>query len=493
MAQFPLQVSTLAATFSLDPTNAGRAFMNIGPSLSVMWAKKPEEVIDVLIQRGFHKTLGFDDPKEYKQFMMMQKRSGFFDIGNNQLLIGEYSPSAALSTLGKKTQQIREGARFFFYQAERFNRHAAALIAWKDIRKRRPNLDPSSPEFSTLWVGRTDDFSMNMARESASAWQSGLASIPTQFWSYSVRMMEAMLGPKFTTEQKIRLLVGQTVLYGQFGVPAASLAAYAAEKVGLISPDGERAQLGSLEAFYQRGLLDHMINWTTGLDLKASERVGVGGFPEQLVRMILNDGKYGDTSIAGAAGGATLSIVGDLFGDSAYTFKYLLAESGRGGDFTATREGLLRMATNISSVSNFYKARMVQKYGTYYTNTGAILATDLPDEYAFWIALTSYQPGAVDDIGEYYDYLADDDKAVKELTKIILNYRSKIIADPDNAFEYYDDMRHLMMLEEPHIRTKAQRAAGDFGLDSIIDELEKSTQKEKLRRELSQQLEEREK
>ena len=100
-----------------------------------------------------------------------------------------------------------------------WNRAVAWRIAWGDARKIHPNLDFNSNDFRTYLAGRAEDYSFRMSDTSAAYWQKGVLSIPTQFWAYNARMLETMIGDTFTTEQKVRLILGQSLLYGSAGVP----------------------------------------------------------------------------------------------------------------------------------------------------------------------------------------------------------------------------------------------------------------------------------
>src|SRR5690606_30735538 len=53
----------------------------------------------------------------------------------------------------------------------------------------------------------------NMDRASNASWQRGVFSVPTQFWSYQVRLGEMFLGKQLTNSEKARMVTMYSILY----------------------------------------------------------------------------------------------------------------------------------------------------------------------------------------------------------------------------------------------------------------------------------------
>jgi hypothetical protein len=149
---------------------------------------------------------GFSSEQEFKDYMKFLDKSGIFAFGDSHLLVNSSHPAAAYSFLSKQ-DAVRTAGRFFFNRAEDANRLVAARIAYDEAVKQFGTADFNNFEFNEFFRARTENYSFNMSQTSAAAWQKGLLSIPTQFWAYNWRMMEALVGKQFTNAQKARLLM----------------------------------------------------------------------------------------------------------------------------------------------------------------------------------------------------------------------------------------------------------------------------------------------
>jgi hypothetical protein len=278
------------------------------------------------------------------------------------------------------------------------------------------------------------DFSFNMSKAGAAAWQQGWASIPTQFLSYQARVLEALLGKQFTTPEKIRLLLGQVVLYGTAGAP---FLPFLSEKIR--GDSGNPAELGTWEGLADRGIVDTMIWGLTGEDTQFGERAGTGGFVTDTFRELMGMSKYGQVSFVDVMGGPIYGISKSIFfgetgkpGTFWETVRFMSAESGGDTGLPLTTAAVVDLAKNITSFNNSYKAYMVWNYGQFVTTSGKVALDELPstDAFAVFLGLTP---------GEYRDYVAKQDwrrnrsEIVKGIADQIIELRQRKVREPDNG------------------------------------------------------------
>jgi hypothetical protein len=483
VAQFPLQIGTLAAATTISPKYGLQGMIGLFPMKVYLTKSGTEAMLDTLVQRGTHVATGFADPAEYKEYMKFAKRSGFFDIGSTHQLINDYGPNAAVGAFSK-LDNIREAARFWFYEGELWNRMVAWRIAWGETKEKFPQLATDTPEFMGEVTGRAEEFAFSMSDQSSAAWQKGITSIPTQFWAYNARMLEAMFGKTFTPAQKARLILGQTLMFGAAGVPVAP---YILDKIN--ANRGETAPVNSLEGLVTRGLMDQVIyHMSGGQDLLVSKRYGTGAFITDTLKDIFGMSAYGEKSMAEIVGGASYSIAYAGFETVIDLLKYMTAESG-GETKPLTEDALLRLAKNVSTVSNAHKAYMVHKYGTLVTGKGTTLAANIPSQSAWAVAL-GISPSEVDDVTAAMQYLQNDREAVDEAVKTITNYRTRMVNEPDNREDIYEEINAYVKLLPPEVRIQALKKAQSRLQPSLLDGLSLQVEKDRVRAEALRNMEE---
>lgn len=477
IAQLPLQLSTAVAATTLDPVNGMRGWAMIAPMRFMLGGRSLtkaafENRLDALVKNGVDKLGGFSGPREFKEFVRSATRSGFFDLGGTHGLMDHYGPSAALDGFASGAQRVREAGRFFFFESERWNRIVAWRIAWDEAVK--TGLNTQSPEFIKKLAGRAEEYSFNMSRESQSWWQKGVLSVPTQFWAYNARMLEAMTVGNFTPAQKLRLIAGQSLLYGSAGVP---VAAYVSEQ--LKSSSGNTPGIDTLPGVIDRGLVDAFVYNMTGADVLVGRRFGTGGWLPDLVRDIFGASAYGPSSTADLIGGATFSILGQVGKTLQPVYEYMTAESGDESR-PLTRDALMRVAANISTVGNALRAYLVYNYGTYMTNSGSTTVSGLPSQTAWAVAL-GIQPAEFDELAVMRNYLGNKDKAVKEAAKVITNYRVRMLNQPDQRETLAEEINAFVRMLPPDIRARALQQAHDQVDPSLYASLVERLEREQAR------------
>lgn len=470
VGQLLLQSSTMLASLAIHPEGGLRAMMSSMPLVTHALSNGSEAVLDVFAKRSW-KMAGFSSEQDMKEFARFVDRSGFMKVGNTHLLLNTYGSNKVFGA-ASAVDGVRQAGRSMFYLGEQFNRAVAGRLAYEDLRKQ--GLEVGTAAFRERWIGLADDLTFNMTHESSAAFQHGLWSIPTQFWAYNVRMMDAMFGNAFTGAQKARLLASQFLFFGAGGVPvAAALDQYWKER------SGKPVSIDSIAGMIDRGLIDKAIHETTGADVRFGERVGTGPFLTDTIKSIFGTSEYGQKSAFDVLGGATFSISGQLGKTMWDAGRYALAESGGDQGFQLTEDNLMKLADNVSTFGNAHKAMLAYRYGYYRSSTGSIQATNLPPADAFWTALGLGQPQELTDSSIMYNYLNNKDEVVKEAAKQVRNWRQEAFTNPDKYDENLQKVNAYVRLLPPDIQNQVLKQTNKITDQSFYDHVAQKYQQEK--------------
>ena len=442
--QLFVQISTAFSAMAMSPSAGMKGFMTIAPMIAYRTALKNgigDNVLDLLAKRGFAKLSGFSSEQEFKNYMKFLDKSGIFAFGDSHLLVNTSHPAAAYSFLSKQ-DAVRTAGRFFFNRAEDANRLVAARIAYDEAVKKFGSANFKNFEFNEFFRARTENYSFNMSQTSAAAWQKGILSIPTQFWAYNWRMMEALVGKQFTTAQKARLLTAQIFMSGSAGVPAAGLVVdYINSRTGSAprlsanpnDPKGAPSVGEQAWAIVQRGMVDELIYLTTGADVQVGQRLGTGDFFQQTAEKLMGYSEYGEkTTPADMLGGATYSVFGEALG-SAFSMvqHWAAAETGGEDGFQMASSDFDTMFKQISSINNIaFKAYFAKQYGIYTSQKGKVLIDGLPKADAAFFAL-GFAPGELRDRSAIMEWRKKKQENVQDAADFINARWQESVREPD--------------------------------------------------------------
>lgn len=457
-AQLFLQANTYLAMAAIDPAGAARGLQSVSLLRGFLSFKgNLDEFKKVNTYQA--KKYGFDSREEMSAYLESARRSGFFDINESHTMINAMGPNSAFNITGNKLNDLRQASRFFFNQGELFNRAVAYRAAWRSEWEKagKGGVDWNDPLVQSRVIGRAEDLSMSMSRTSQAWWQQGITSIPTQFWSYQVRMLEAMLGGftgkgAFSRAEAWRLIISQIFLYGSAGIPMGSVISdYIAKQ------NGEATQLNTLPGFIDRGLLDTLWYNITGgedggSDVLISERFGTGGWLAETVESLFGISRFGDVTPMDILGGPTWSISADLMEDIGPVLKYISAESGADQGMPFTERALMSLAKNITTVSNAHKAYMIMQYGYLRSNNNNFQFNDLPPATALTTLLLGAQPGQQRDLDAMAGFEQDRSKHIKEAAKVVTQYRQEMLNHPERVEELSEEINLYMQMFDHETR-----------------------------------------
>lgn len=476
--QLLIQISTMVSATALSPKFGWQGMSGLFPMHAYLLSKGSENTLDLLTKRGVWKVMGFDSPDEFKEYARHMHLHGFPDMNGSHVMIRDYGPQAHFGSFSEKGQNLREQARVFFYTAETYNRLVAYRIAWGETKNR--GLKATAPNFNETILRLADDYSMNMTNESAAYWQKGILSIPTQFWAYNVRMMDAMLGKRFTPAQRIRLALAQLGMAGTAGIPGlGAVSSYLKDAAGASPP------IDSLEGALDRGLIDFVNHQLTGQDILIGERIGTGGWVTETARALFGTSEYGERSFIDIVGGATYSIAKKTAEGGIATMgalaAYAAAESGADmGERAIAGEKLLSMFKEISTFSNITKAMLIHQYGMYKSNKGSVIASNLPPGNAIYTVLT-FRPAKTDEISHLMAWQTNKRESIKEVATQLRNWRQEAFSNPDKMEENMQKANALIKLIPVQDRRQVLRQTNSITDKSFYDHIEKKVREEQLR------------
>jgi len=471
VAQFPMQITTMLAATSIDPKKGMQA-MYATPFLRVMNTKYND--MDSFAEAMKGRTFGFDSTEEFIDMATELRRGGFLDVNSSQVQINDMNLSTGFNLTGSIGTDARELGRTFFYEAERWNRTTAWQMAWRRVKERSPNLDRQT--FLERVFQEAEDLSLNMSEASSAAYQKGILSIPTQFWAYQNRVLEAAFGRQFTVQEKIRLVAGQYILYGSIGLP---VLAQASEFLKGKAGETPNLQEKPVQFVMDRGLIDTIISVVTGNDLAFSERAGIGHFHTDVIRELFGAGRYGDASTFEVLGGASASIFSDFAEDTSNLFKWMALEAGAGQPLgPVTRNQVENVFRNISTVNNSLKFYALWKYGTLESSSGTVLFAEGTKSDAI-ASLFGVPMGEVQDINAKVNWMRDRKKAVEDVAQILIDYRTKFAARYPQTGDIANEMYLFTQVIPDELLFDALERANRFTPDPVYESISRNVREKK--------------
>lgn len=472
VGQLLIQSSTMLSATALSPKWGFAGMSGLYPMHAYLLKGGSEAVLDRMVAKGTWKTMKFDSADEFKEYARHAYRHGFMHMDGSHIMINNNGPAAHFGSFAEKTEKVRDQARVFFYTAETWNRLVAYRIAWGETMAK--GLRPNDEAFNLTVLKLADDYSMNMTQESAAHWQKGFLSLPTQFWAYNQRMMDAMFGSRFTLPQKLRLIAMNGAIAGSAGIPGLqALSEFVKQKYGA-APD-----INSLEGIADRGLIDYMNYQMTGNDILIGERIGTGGWASQTVKSLFGASEYGEVPFMDLALGASYTIGKSMAKTMVNLAKYSAAESGSDlGGNELTKDAFLQMMNEVSTFGNINKAMMINQYGLYKSNKGTIIADGLPDTNAVYSAL-SFRPAKADEIGYMLAWKKNKEEAIKEVAGKLRAWRQEALTTGDWEKNYKKANALIRLLPEADRREVIKRT-NQITDQSFYDYVEKKVSEEQL-------------
>lgn len=378
----------------------------------------------------FWKEAGFKSKEEYIDYVEEFSNLGFDFIGHNHALIAGLN-GAQLS--GTRLTKFLDMGRVFFDQGELLNRltaYGAARKKWDlEVGKGKP---ASSVEGREFIREETHRLTLGMSRADLQlGLRNNLVSIPTQFMSYPLRLINAMapvaLGGSraWTSKEKLRLALVNFALYGSAGIP---LADYFANHLtqNFDMPPAVAKQITN-------GLIDNIFFTMSDGQVKTnfSGRAGVGEFVNQLWDAFVTPDKNTMELLGGAAGSRLTN-----FTSSADEFLGLMQSMVNPSFESVSDAAMELLAENIASLKTYKRAWVAYEEGLLYSRHGSRLAR-ITKPGAIGIAL-GIPPQAYEEIGDLLDNREERKERIKEEVGLLDRlYRGYMNAQDEESRQLY--------------------------------------------------------
>lgn len=343
----------LIVASSAGPQNTMR-YLSRGIYLSNA-GRNPNTSIHKFFANRIAKSFG-DEGSKLTRMLDEYTESGFNNIDDSVAYIDQGTPSGVLSlnAFRKGGSKALDIGRLPFDMTERFNRGTAFARAWDELGYDNISRKLTEEERIQL-TGLTNKYALDMISSRQSAFQQGFLALPTQFYSYFVRLYEALMpaavggSARFSTKEKLGIWASMFALYGSDALPTFGL--YEGTSTALFGADSEAKKV------MDKGLLDSMF-YIAGADTDIGRRVGaVGAIQDVLDRTVGQDATLMETVFGASAGisypllrgyvhSAAIALEGGVFDSDALTRAWL-----HGANVTAEQVTTLR---NIMKASQAY-------------------------------------------------------------------------------------------------------------------------------------------
>ena len=443
VAQFPLQLQTMAIITALNPKH-GLSAAHVGAWMARLHLTGDDpRVLNQWSKWAAKITPGWT-PEQFAESFRALRKTGFDIVGREQSYRNDLTdPKLFNSTLGS----ILDFGTKPFTAAERWVRLAAWNTAYKDYIEKFPRLAGrlTDQDIRTI-LTKADDYSLNMTRAGHARWQEGDFSMMTQFWGYSMRMFDLLTGNKFTGMQKAQVLAMMGMLYGVPMSATTLFPVYPWDKKlrQMLQENGVDTNEGYTDVF-MNGLVASTISGimyaATGKDVQLDIGSRWGPSANQLLWNLM-DTKRGETGfdeLVQLLGGASGTIVSQIAGDMYPVITDIANTMATGGEGThVLMADALNAGKNVSSYNALERAWQAYRTGVYKSKDGRVIDDKYEPFEAVFHMLTGIDSQSVSDTFLRFqstaEEQAEEQKIMKEAKRWIRLYYG---ADSKEAREEY--------------------------------------------------------
>ena len=430
--QVIVQGQTFAHIFALSPRHAPSAMSGTGLMRMLSLTDDPK------IIRHYAKIAsksGWQEDEFIEAFTEM-KRTGMYNVEGEHSWKNDMVNMNLIQTKGGK---VLDMGTFFFKETERAIRMTAWNAAYKEWRAK--NVGRMDSRARALVLTRANDLTVNMTRASNASWNEGLLSVPTQFFSYQLRLMDQLLGKRLTLAEKSRVALVYSAMYG---VPTAAgaylgvvpikemLDKYALEN-GIDFSDNVFSQMVT------EGLPATLGQMISGEEYNVASRYGPGGLT------IIKDIMRGDSSLSDIVFGASGSILGDVLSNGDPILRGIMDVFKEDG-YPLMAQDFIDATQNISSVNNAMRVYYAMNVGKWYSRNGVYM-TDIGGWEALFMGITGLSPTEMSDTFLKMESLVDTrdqkNQAKKEIIKNI--QRALRSESPEETKQFFTAARALLI------------------------------------------------
>lgn len=415
-------------------------------------------------------------PGEFKEAFEEFRKTGFGNVGGEfSMLDNPTSQKLVEDTFGTflnwGTSPFRAG--------ERNARYGAWYTAFKEFRDKNPVGRITEADRAKI-LQRADLLNANMSHASSSAIHKGFMSVPTQFYTYQIRLLELFLGNRLTPKEKARMFATNAALYGipmaggLTGLPVADYLRKLAMDEGYVVGDN------FFQSLFMEGLPASLGAVITGDgDPRAGTYYDVGTrFGTKGLEFLGNAvSRRADRGWLDDFGGPAYSVIkGTINLSDGFRTAILAMMKGETDTFPFVAEDALDVFREISMVNTVNRTYLAATFGRWMSKNDAYLA-DTSMGKAIFGAVTGLKDQGITDIQVKLGSLQDQENAEKEAEKFFQQeFRRGLLVqtdDPSQAQRFFTRAMHALhgsAIREDRIPSIIERALKSN--ESILDKVD---------------------
>jgi len=281
-----IQAIHAPAIVAMSPKHGMKALMTY-PLVRMAIASQDPAVIKELAKKVDKLDMkGFGDiEKFFKEF----RHHGFDNFGANMVYENAARGDNLMRTWGEK---FSDKGRMFFEEGELVPRITAYSTSVREWNANVGNINPKglaidSKDARKYIVQRTNTLTLGMTRaDLQQGLKSGFMGLVTQFQSYPLRALDAMVFPSkgLSIAERGRLMAAYLALYGSAGLPFAGyFADYAVENFGT------KDDSSVIYKTIYNGVIDGAVMAATGENTNFASRGGLGAWVNEIIDSFTDD------------------------------------------------------------------------------------------------------------------------------------------------------------------------------------------------------------
>ena len=435
LPQFVLQASMAPSIMAMSPKFGLAAMADYFPLRAALIAKDPAMIEHLATSLNKGRLWAKEDSGDFIDYVNTFKALGISDFGASIPEIAGRTGGLASDFGGK----LLTSGKVFFREGELVPRATAYGIAVRKFRANSDGVNPqnlkiTSEEGKKFILTETNRLTFGITGADIQLGLRGLASVPTQFWSYPVRMTAALFGKQFSTKEKAMFYGSMATLYGAGGVPLADQVIEWYAKKYQVDLSEEQAKL------LYNGVVDSAIlSMSDGeLNVDFSSRQ-LGSFWPEVYKTFVENPVL--TTVAGPTG-KSMSRGWEAL--SSGLKPVMLARTASIEQVTDV--ALKTLATQVTSVDRVYRGWLAWNTGVLRDMKGRKQIALSHDEILAWAGGLPIQE--FNDTFNKLDDLTAQRDFIKENANELFQIQQRWFSDPKNSTIYESQIQAIALMAQ---------------------------------------------
>lgn len=472
-AQLLVQASNINAIISLHPTNAPSVMRRILALRSIAFLNPADPSYEKIVRIASKAALM--DYDEFEPMLRAWHSSGWAYTSRSSA--DARTAMRGLSPGGSFMQGLRTVDKFGlipFTEGELWSRMYGFLDSYTRLSSKAKRageiVDWTRPDRINDLIREATRVSFNYTSANRAWWQKGILSVPTQFLQVPAKFYEALLMPivggkrfksQFTRMERVRLVLGQAILFGGMGIPFMPYLKDAfynwltqEGSDGAIFPEVTKDEVALITGGLTDWMSSELIQLATDQDVHpslASRMSLANGFDMLIGNLTQGDAQGISKALLGAFGG----VVGQQFIPAIEVPIRVHSIKLGAGTYTAETAWihLNRLATFTKSWDNVQTARLWSAYKAILSESGDRIMEIDPegeDQMLIWLKSVGietherYAAAKLKDWNKKNNPEKEIDNALESASNLLMYYISdRKMDDPVEAANFSAEMNYI--------------------------------------------------